>query len=183
MKQQLRKKYHEKRRQLSSEQIQQKSQQIAQHFLASEWINFQTFHIFLSIEKFHEVQTQFIISELWNQQKTVVVPKMKGKALLNCAYKPETILEIKKWDIPEPQTYELIDSKDIDVVLMPLLICDQNGNRIGYGGGFYDRFLPNLRKDVPLVGINFFEPIAKLESEMHDIPLDALITPNGIVTF
>lgn len=183
MKKHLRKKYHEKRRQLSSEQIQQKSQQIAQHFLSSEWMNSQTFHVFLSIEKFHEVQTQFIISELWKQNKIVVVPKMNGKALLNCAYTPQTVLEIKKWDIPEPKTCELADSKQIDVVLMPLLICDQNGNRIGYGGGFYDRFLPYLREDVPLVGINFFEPIEHLEKEAHDIPLDALIIPTGVMRF
>jgi len=63
------------------------------------------------------------------------------------------------------------------VVIVPLLICDLNGYRLGYGKGFYDRFLSECRADVLKIGLNYFEPIAQIPGEDTDIPLDFLITP------
>ncbi|MXV37538.1 5-formyltetrahydrofolate cyclo-ligase [Flavobacteriaceae bacterium Ap0902] len=183
MKKDLRQVYITKRKEISTSDREIYSQQIATHFLNSEWMEYETFHIFIPIDKFNEINTRLIIQELWAKNKTVVVPKMKGKALLNCAYTPETLLAKNSWGIEEPKNHKEIPASQIDVVIVPMLIADKNGNRIGYGGGFYDRFLPTLRRDVQLVGINYFEPIAHIDHEEHDIPLDALITPKGVVKF
>lgn len=183
MKNQLRKKYKDKRQALSVQERERLSRSIAQHFIQSEFTQNQTFHIFIPIEKFKEIQTEFIITELWKQNKKVIVPKINNNELLNCLYNPDTVLAENHWGVKEPKKQELIPNEDIDIVLLPMLICDKNGNRIGYGGGFYDRFLPNLKPNVKLVGINYFEPIDFIENENHDIPLDTLITPKGFKKF
>lgn len=179
----LRKKYLEKRKQLNREEIILRSQQIAKHFFASELIENQTFHIYISIEKFAEIDTGFIISELWKRGKTVVIPKMEGKKLISCLYTSETEMKLNNWGISEPAECIQIADEKIDVVLVPMLICDKRGNRIGYGGGFYDRFLTGVRNDCRLIGINFFEPAGNIPAEEFDIPLHALITPEGIIRF
>ncbi|MGI9526805.1 MAG: 5-formyltetrahydrofolate cyclo-ligase [Weeksellaceae bacterium] len=183
MKKDLRKEYIAKRKQIAASDRAQWSQQIAAYFLNSEWMDYKTFHIFIPIDKFNEINTHLIIQDLWKKDKTVVVPKMQGKQLLNCHYITDTILSQNNWGIEEPKDCCEIPSSQIDVVLVPMLICDKQGNRIGYGGGFYDRFLPTLRKDVKLVGVNYFKPIEHIENENHDIPLNALVTPKGVLKF
>lgn len=183
MKKQIRKEYIAKRRQFTTTEVNAWSQAIAKHFFQSDFMNAQTFHVFLSMPKFNEVNTQYIIEELWRQNRDVVVPKMKEKELMCCPYKHETELVRNDWGIMEPASCSEVDYKLIDVVLVPLLIADKRGNRIGYGGGYYDRFLSKLNDTTKFVGINFFEPIDEVLKEDYDILLDYLITPNDIYKF
>ena len=69
------------------------------------------------------------------------------------------------------------------MVFIPLLQADVRGNRLGYGKGFYDRYLALCRPDVIKIGLNFFEPIPIISTEETDIPLDYLIIPNRIYEF
>ena len=71
----------------------------------------------------------------------------------------------------------------IDVVILPLFAFDLDGNRIGYGKGFYDNFISNLKSEPLKIGISYFSPEKKLESNNHDINLDYCITPNKIFSF
>ena len=71
----------------------------------------------------------------------------------------------------------------IDVVILPLLAYDLEGNRIGYGKGFYDNFISNLELEPLKIGISYFSPEKSLESNNHDINLDYCITPNQIFSF
>jgi 5-formyltetrahydrofolate cyclo-ligase len=70
------------------------------------------------------------------------------------------------------------------VVFVPLLACDTKGNRVGYGKGFYDRFLDNCKPNVQKVGLSFFEPIAELKDvNSTDIKLNYLVTPEQVYRF
>ena len=88
------------------------------------------------------------------------------------------------WNVPEP-----VSEKELvpDIVLTPLLAFDQKGYRLGYGGGHYDNTIADLRtkKDVRYIGIGHAEQavLLKLPREAHDIPLDAMLTPQGLIEF
>jgi 5-formyltetrahydrofolate cyclo-ligase len=88
------------------------------------------------------------------------------------------------WGIPEPIGGRIVEPAEFDVVLIPLLAFDVNGHRVGYGKGFYDRYLASCRPDCLKIGISFFEAVAPIvDVEAHDIPLDMAICPTQIYDF
>lgn len=89
-----------------------------------------------------------------------------------------------EWGIPEPVGGLVLEPTDLDIVLIPLLAFDLNGNRVGYGKGFYDRYLDLCRPDCLKVGISLFDPVDRIEDvESHDIPLDIAICPAKLYDF
>lgn len=95
-----------------------------------------------------------------------------------------TVLKTNDWGIPEPVDGIEIQPQQIEVVFMPLLAFDEKGNRIGYGKGFYDRFLSSCSIDTVKIGLSFFEaePLISEVSE-DDIPLDYCVTSEKIYRF
>lgn len=94
------------------------------------------------------------------------------------------VLEENAWGIVEPVEGERIAESALDLVLIPLLVADGKGNRVGYGKGFYDRFLVQCRPDCVKIGISYFDPIEKIDDvDAFDIPLDMLVTPKKIYRF
>lgn len=183
-KDQLRKEYRERRKNFSEELIEDFSQKIFGRLKSMPIWDAEYFHVFVSIKGKHEINTSPIINDLFESDKKVIVPKTDGKELLACEIHPDTKWEIGNFNVPEPIDYKLIDSNLIQVVLVPMLICDLAGNRIGYGGGYYDRFMSKLNKDCLKIGLNFFRPIQKIEGiEPTDVPLDYCVTPDEIVSF
>lgn len=90
------------------------------------------------------------------------------------------------WGIqePNPQTCQKVPIADIDLVIIPLLAFDATGNRVGYGKGFYDRFLQDCRPDTLKIGVCLDEPVQRIDDvEAHDIPLDLCISPIGLHLF
>ncbi|PKK36598.1 hypothetical protein BWI96_09410 [Siphonobacter sp. SORGH_AS_0500] len=91
-----------------------------------------------------------------------------------------------QWGIPEPvpgTSMEIADA-EIDAVLIPLMAFDLAGNRVGYGMGFYDRFLSRCRQEVQKIGVSFFEPVPLItDITSDDVPLTACITPQEIWHF
>ena len=86
--------------------------------------------------------------------------------------------------IPEPLNGNKIKINLIEVVFVPLIIVDKIGNRVGYGKGYYDRFLSNCDKKVIKVGLSFFDIIEKIEDTTYsDIRLNYCITPKKIIKF
>lgn len=88
------------------------------------------------------------------------------------------------WGIPEPVGGRVVKPTDLDIILLPLVAFDLKGNRVGYGKGFYDRYLLNCRPDCLKIGISLFDPVELIvEAETHDIPLDIAICPAKMYDF
>lgn len=89
-----------------------------------------------------------------------------------------------KWNIPEPENGIQIDPHDLELVLVPLLAFDQRGQRVGYGRGYYDRFLQRCNSNAIRLGISFFEPIPHIDdTDYFDVPLSRCITPLHLYEF
>lgn len=88
------------------------------------------------------------------------------------------------YKIEEPTGGVIIQPEVIDMIFIPLLVCDKQGHRAGYGKGFYDRYLNQCREEVLKIGFSYFDPVETI-SDIHafDIPLDFCITPQHIYEF
>ena len=146
--------------------------------------NFDYYHIFLPIRDKKEIDTSFLLSILQGRDKHVILPKMEGDDLTHFLLTDNTILKTNQWNVPEPVDGISVESSKIEVVFVPLLAFDKYGNRVGYGKGFYDRFLKQCKKDVVKIGLSLFEAEEEIEDVFeNDIPLDYCITPNKIYEF
>lgn len=96
----------------------------------------------------------------------------------------DTEFVMNEFRITEPVGDTIIASTDIDLVFVPMLIADEQGYRVGYGKGFYDRYLAQCRGDVITVGFSYFEPEAHItDRNEYDVPLQYCITPHFVYEF
>ena len=99
------------------------------------------------------------------------------------AYNSES-LTISKWGIPMPKGDYISDVSDLELILVPLLVCDYRGSRVGYGKGFYDRFFKSLPVSVKKIGVSYFPPLTnEIDTDDWDISLDGVFTPEGLIEF
>lgn len=104
--------------------------------------------------------------------------------MIAVAITEDTIYHTNSLGITEPKEGEEIPGTAIDLVLVPMLACDTKGVRVGYGKGYYDRFLANCRKDIVKIGFSYFEPVDQItDSNQFDVPLTYCITPQQIYEF
>lgn len=97
---------------------------------------------------------------------------------------PDAAMIPGKWNIPEPDKGDRLDPAILDLVLVPLLAFDLSGQRVGYGKGYYDRFLQRCRPGVIKLGISFFDPIDRIaDTGIFDVPLSRCITPGRLYEF
>jgi 5-formyltetrahydrofolate cyclo-ligase len=143
----------------------------------------ETVHIFMSTQS--EPDTSEIINELRRRSKKVVIPRVnKSGTLDHFYYEGFEQLREGAFRIPEPIDGVPAKVEDIDFVFVPLVAYDTEGNRVGYGKGFYDRFLKSCRPDCIKAGLSFFPPADVFDDvEPHDVALDICFTPNNIYTF
>lgn len=185
----IRKKYLTLRQALSEQDIRQRSKKIAEQFfdfLASHPCR--CIHLFLPIQSKKEVDTWQIVQYLWRDFPEILTAVSKtdfeAKQLQHFIINPDTVLSTNAWGIPEPKSAQVCEVTQIDMVLVPLLAVDKQGHRVGYGKGFYDRFLAGCSKNVLTVGLSLFEVIPEIEdTEAHDIPLEYALTPTACVHF
>ncbi|WP_291964341.1 5-formyltetrahydrofolate cyclo-ligase [Maribacter sp.] len=185
LKKDLRIKYIKLRSSLKPSQISSESIVIANSVLQLPIWNYLYFHIYLPIEQKSEIDTEGIISVLLGLDKNVIVPKIiSDTALEHYLLTDNTKFINNSLNIPEPVDGITIEPHKIDVVFIPLLAFDKQGNRIGYGKGYYDRFLNECKDDVIKIGLSFFEAEDSIEDvDSTDIPLDYCITPKKIYSF
>ena len=179
----LRALYRQKRASIPPEQQAQLSQQIVEQTLLLPIWDKQVFHSFLSIPSFGEVDTEPLIRLLQEQGNTLVVSRtvMETVRMEHFRYDPSQIQANNKWHIPEPQGGIPVKSEEIEVVFVPLLAYDTKGNRVGYGKGFYDNFLAECKSETLKIGLSFFPAEPHIEDVREgDIPLDYVVTPEGI---
>lgn len=185
-KDQLRKKYKVLRSNLSDENIENKSLLIANQTLQLPIWELQNFHLFLSIVKQKEIDTEPLLHLLSGKDKNIIVSKSDFTTghMQHFLLTDNTRFHTNRFGIPEPVDGIPFPENHLDVVFVPLLAYDQQGNRIGYGKGFYDRFLAKCRPDCIKIGLSLFEPEPhSIPTEPQDIKLDYTITPEHIYTF
>ncbi len=183
----LRKIYLARQRNLSPVERISKSEQISnQFFQAFDLSEIKFFHCFIAIEKFNEIDTHFIFQKIWREFPRIqtLVPRVNFQigSIENLKFAPETELVKNAWEIFEPTHDAAIETEKIDLVLIPLLCFDTRGFRVGYGKGFYDKFLKSCRADCLKIGLSYFEPIGKIsDAQEFDVRLDFCVTPEKIV--
>jgi 5-formyltetrahydrofolate cyclo-ligase len=200
----LRKYYLSKRKAISAEEMATKSQQITDLFFQNfDLSTTKNLHIFLPIIKHNEIDTWLIIRELVRikadrvkptvelpvcvRLTNIIIPKIipQKSELENYLFDEKNLIE-NAWGILEPsgENQEKILPEKIDLVIIPLLIFDENGNRVGYGKGFYDRFLQQCKPETLKIGVCLEEPIETIEDiNDFDVKMDFCITPNKIYKF
>lgn len=185
LKAELRKKYMQKRKALSSDEAFLLSEKIFENFINYfKPVSGQKVHIFIAIEKFKEINTQIFIDHFLSRNISVFVPKIVDTKLISVEIFKDTQFEINNWDIAEPVSNEDSGVLDFNYVITPLLYCDQKGNRVGYGKGFYDGFFENLSSETKKIGVNYFNPDELIDDVWeNDIPLDYLVTPTDMLSF
>lgn len=184
----LRKIYLERQKSLSDAERDEKSRCLAGLFFGNfdlEKIRF--LHVFLAIEKNREVETAFVYNRVWRDfpQMRIIVSRVnfQSMTLENLLFAPETKLVENRWHILEPTESELVEIEKIDAVLVPLLCFDFQGFRVGYGKGFYDKFLSECRADCLKIGLSYFAPVKEIsDAQSFDVRLDYCITPEEIFT-
>jgi len=182
----LRKAYKQKRQELSEEAIEEKSIAIANQVLTIDIWHLVYFHLYLSIKSQKEINTEMLMHVLQGKDKQIVVSQshFENFKLSHFLLTDSTRLIENQFGIPEPDTGIEVPVAKIDVIFVPLLAFDKIGHRIGYGKGFYDRFLSQCRKNTVKVGLSFFEPLEiALEADEHDIALDYVVTPDKVYGF
>ena len=130
-----------------------------------------------------EVDTTFIIERAWRAQKRVFVPVTDTHGTMNfCEISPDTVVARNRYGLWEPVSGVIIDARDLDVAITPVVAFDNNRHRIGMGGGYYDRcfhFLRNRRKWLKpkLIGVAFAcQESNAIEDDTWDVPLYSVVT-------
>jgi 5-formyltetrahydrofolate cyclo-ligase len=186
-KNELRQDYRQLRKQLSGEEVNELSRKISEQL--SAWLESQEalnhFHLFFPIAKFNEVNTFYIQQLLGQRGKTLYTSQVnREEDRLDTLLLPsEAAFFLDEWGIPVPQESLRVASTKIQVVFVPLLAYDSSGHRLGFGKGFYDKFLSSLEQSVIKVGLSFFPAEHALPVESHDVPLDYCLTPDRIWEF
>jgi len=179
MKHQLKDSILEKRNSLPEKEILEKSVLIKNKLSNFEpYKKSKTAMFFVSFKS--EVSTHKMIKESL-KNKTVVVPKVVHHEI-----EPSVIIDFEnlipgKFGILEPIETMRIAFKNIDIILVPGIAFDKEGHRIGYGFGYYDKFLAKVTKAVK-IGLCFdFQVVDKIPRETHDVPVDFVVTEKRVV--
>lgn len=164
-----------------------KSQKI--HALLSALPEFQQAKTIMSFLNFRdEVDTTLLAEEILDSGKRLILPRCAPQGVLIPAeiHDLKEDIEPGKWEIREPKKEGLsqADPKDIDLIIIPGAAFDRQGNRLGYGGGFYDRFLNRLHPEVPKIALAFAcQILLEIPVEPYDLRVDALVTEEGVLWF
>lgn len=170
----LRKEISARKRSMTNTQIVQKSNRLAEMFLSTEqYINAKTIYGYLPYNQ--EVRTISILEQALRDGKTVAVPKVYADEMRFICLQDLTKVEPGFAGIPEPIDDEPIANDKDALVLMPGLAFDPQGHRMGYGGGFYDKFLTNEPRHPTVALCYDFQVFSYLETEEHDIPVDLVL--------
>ena len=173
-KQELRKTIRARKRAMTPEEIQTRSASLCRKFLETEaYRQAKTLYGYLPYNQ--EVRTWAILEQALADGKKVAVPKVYGEEMKFLYLEDLTQVEKGYSGIPEPIADGPVAEDETALVLMPGLAFDPQGHRIGYGGGFYDKFLCR-EPNHPTVALCYeFQMVERLETEEFDIPVDAVI--------
>jgi 5-formyltetrahydrofolate cyclo-ligase len=203
-KKELRQKYKALRNQLSEDNLEEMSLAIANKLLTLPIWEKNYFHIFLPITEQKEVNTEFILHLLSGKDKEIIISKsnfsssdseqaQQTREMTHFLLTDNTKIKKNQYNIPEPVGGLEVPTSKIEVVFVPLLAFDKSGHRVGYGKGFYDKFLkecnPDTNGNEPAkqtikIGLSCFEAEEQIEDVFeNDVKLDYCVTPNEVYQF
>ncbi|MDR3271745.1 MAG: 5-formyltetrahydrofolate cyclo-ligase [Peptococcaceae bacterium] len=170
---------------LSAAERSDKSRLIQERIIAlAEYREARSVLLFLNFRT--EVETTALAEDVLARGKILVIPR----CTVQCAFIPAIVRDLTQdvalgtWGIREPraETTEEIDPRQIDLAIVPGVAFDMYGRRVGYGAGYYDRFLPLLRPEVPLLAAAFeCQLLAEVPTEEHDRRIHCLITEDRVI--
>jgi len=143
---------------------------------------------FYPMEEYKEINT-FIFTDFLrfrNPQLQICYPKMKMKeqSMEAIICEADTIFTTNAYGIPEPEDTDRAEPEALQLVLVPLLAFDERGIRVGYGKGFYDRYLKRCHPGCLKIGLSYFPAVEAIgDADEFDVPLDLCITPQRIYVF
>lgn len=181
-KNELRKKYKALRQTFSNNELESMSQRIIGNLISRFDLTGKNVSVFLPITRFNEINSWLLINQI---KANYYLPVMGEKeSLKHVLYEGMQQLKLNSWGILEPQYGTEINSAELDFVIVPMLTFDSNGYRVGYGKGYYDKFLVNCRTDCVFIGVYQFDEFEIID-DIHgaDVALDYCITPNQIIEF
>ena len=180
----LRSHYKKKRFSLTKQEVYDLSQRVCMQLDKLNIWELKHYHIFISILKFNEIDTSSIINKLKSEQKIIIVPKISNNELVHIAINDETEFGLNEFGIKEPNDGNHFIIENLDIIFIPLLAFDIEGHRVGYGKGYYDRFLKLTNNSTLKIGLSFFDPINKiLDIDDNDVKLDYCVTPKQVHKF
>lgn len=168
----LRKIQKQKREQIDIKVI--SKQIIKKLFSLNEFLCAKNIFTYISTEK--EVDTTQIL-EL--KTKEIFVPKILDKSMIMTKYTPNNLIK-NKFGINEPLIYTPVEPNESDIIIVPALSVDRELNRLGYGGGYYDRFFKKNKKGIKIVILPEILFTEKIETNIYDIKMNILVTENKI---
>jgi 5-formyltetrahydrofolate cyclo-ligase len=188
-KQELRKLYLQKRKELSEAEYLALNQRLADIFFSSVDLSFiKVIHVYLPVIEKREPDTWLIIDRIRREFPHIrlSIPKINSETNRLDNFFFEGLHQLKKndWGILEPQQGIPTPVEKINLVLVPLLAFDKHGHRVGYGKGYYDKFLKTIDANGVTLGISLFPAEARIDDiQSNDVPLKSVITPHQFNTF
>lgn len=182
----LRIEYQNKRNLLTEFENNNLTELIIDQFTSRFELENKKIHLFLPILKKREINTFMLFESLIAKKCTIVSSKSNffKHTLTHFIITKDTKYNYNSLGIPEPENSIETSINDIDIILIPLLVFDYKGNRIGYGKGFYDRFLSQVSENCIKIGLSHFEANEEeLPIDKYDIRLDYCVTPKQVYSF
>jgi 5-formyltetrahydrofolate cyclo-ligase len=158
------------------------SRLIEDHFFAHFSSHITSLHSYISYKS--EVDTSGIIKRLVKNGTTISIPYLESptsEQFKNVRFESFEMLVDGPYGIMQSASPDESDMSSLEYVLVPLAAFDGFGNRLGYGKGYYDRFLAQLPSTTTKIGLAYSsQEVDEIPSEAHDVPLDLVITEHGI---
>ncbi len=185
-KSEIRSVFKARRNSLSQEEVDLFSKNCFDHLLNKFNFENKNIGIFFPIKKFNEPNTFLFFDSLKIRNSNVYAPKSDFIKNEMDFYLIKSIMDlhVNDYGIPEPQSKNKTKIKSLDFILVPLLAINKSGFRVGYGKGFYDKFLMNFTGNPITIGVNLISDFVEIENiDSNDIPLDYFVSPIGVVCF
>ena len=170
---------------MSIEEVVSKSEEIKNRLISTPMYA-EANHIFTFLSFNKEVMTKPIVDDCIKKGKQVYVPlcNMSIKEVVLCKFEGWDKLQPSKMGILEPvrESIRIADRSVLDLAVVPGAVFDRNGNRIGYGAGFYDKFFSSLKKNIIKIAICYsFQVVDSITPDEHDVPMDYIVTEKEII--
>lgn len=186
-KEEIRRTFLARRKALPPGELSSISELVCNALFSNFQLNEKKISLFLPIERANELNTYFILDKAMNIGAEVAVPKINSNSneLKHIQIDENTVFELSNFGIPEPVKGRTVSAEHIDFVIVPMLAADKNGYRVGYGKGYYDRFLKRCSSKALFIGITHFDDLVDGIEDVHsrDVKLHICITPNQIYRF